>query len=166
MTWLAFHDQSFGPDHLLGGNELDVHAEHLFLHGMLEPAVVHHGHAVARAEDQVDEVLAVMRLAQPVRERERGFVARFLKRPGGAAEVVAADEDVEVFGVALDAGVARVSVCAAHEMRDGGVLQDGERVAVEADAALAGNDFWNGGHDCVRKLQLLCRAAAPLNHPG
>ena len=35
-------------------------------HGVREPLVVHFGDAVAGAEDHVDELVAVMRLGQPV----------------------------------------------------------------------------------------------------
>ena len=69
---LALHDEGLGPDHLLGRAEPDRDAEDFARRGVREPQVVHGGHAVARAEDEVDEAVPRIRLAQPVRERELG----------------------------------------------------------------------------------------------
>ena len=77
---LALHDERLRPDHLLGRAEPDRHPEHLVLDRVLEPAVVHPRDAVARAEDHVDEVLAVAGLAQPVGEGALGAVALACER--------------------------------------------------------------------------------------
>src|SRR5439155_23854979 len=98
---LAFHDQPLRPDHLLRRDELDVHLEDLAGDGALEPELVDDGDAVAGAEDEVDEVLPFPSLADPVREGELGAIAGGLKKPAGAVEVGAADEDVEVLGLTL-----------------------------------------------------------------
>ena len=58
------------------GHELHRHAEHFFVDRVREPLVVDFGDAVAGAEDHVDELVAVMRLGQPVAERDLGLEAR------------------------------------------------------------------------------------------
>src|ERR1051326_3974213 len=136
---LALHDQSLRPDHLLGRNQLDVHVEHFLSHRELEPSVVDTRDAVARAENQIDEVLAFVGLAEPVRKRQLRVVSRALKRRLRARKIVAADEDVEVFRMALDAGVTRERVRAADEMRDAGLRQNRERVSIETDVVFTEN---------------------------
>src|SRR5690349_8081046 len=120
---LPLHDEGLRPDHLLGRNEPDGAAEDLVEHAMVEPLVVDDRDAVAGAEDDVDEVVATPRLAEPVRERQVGFAARRRQRREHAVDVARMDEDVEVLRVARDAGVALERVGAAHEEVDARLVE-------------------------------------------
>ena len=63
---LALHDEGLRPQHLLGRDEAHLVTEHLGRTGVLEPDVIHHGEPVAGSEDDVDEVLTGLDLAEPV----------------------------------------------------------------------------------------------------
>src|SRR5205085_8471267 len=102
--------------------------------GVLEPHFVHARDAVAGAEDQIDEVVAVKRLAEPVRKGELTRVTGLAENFAGALEVFAADEDVEVFRVPLDAGVPRVCVRAADEIFNAFAVETAERVTIKRAA--------------------------------
>ena len=79
-----------------GRTELDRHAEHFLVDRVREPLVVDFGDGVAGAEDDVDELVAVMRLGQPVGEGDLGLEAGALQHVENALQVARADEDVEV----------------------------------------------------------------------
>ena len=83
-----------------------------------EPVVVDQRHAVARAVDQVHDVLAAVGLGQPVRERHVRLAAVGGEHRQRALDVARVDEEVEVLGVARDAGVALERVGPAHQERD------------------------------------------------
>jgi hypothetical protein len=87
---LALHDQSLRPDHLLGWNEAHRHPDHFRRHGVIEPDVVDLRDAVAGAEDQIDEVVAVKCLAEPMRKRQLRLVSRPMQDIDGALVVLAA----------------------------------------------------------------------------
>ena len=80
-----------------------------------EPEVVDDGHAVARAEDEIDEAISRIRLAQPVRERELGREAGLSEHGERRLAVLLPEEDVQVLRVPDDAGVRRECVSAADE---------------------------------------------------
>src|SRR5205085_12178636 len=120
-----------GPDHLLGGGEPHGPAEDLFLDAVVEPVVVDGGHAVARAEGDVDEVLAAPRLAEPVRKRQLRLAPRRGQRRQHPLDVARVDEDVEVLRVARDARVALEGVGAADEELDAGLVQPAHGAQVE-----------------------------------
>src|SRR6476469_419915 len=65
---LALHDQTFRPQHLFWRDEQNVEIEHAFADRFLEPYVVDFGLSVSGAEDQIDEVVVVPRLPDPVRK--------------------------------------------------------------------------------------------------
>ena len=95
----------------------------------VEPAVVDLGDAVAGAEDEVDEVLAAARLAQPVREGQLGAVAGGLEQRSRArSRSSRPEEEVEVLGVAGDAGVALRGEGAADQERHVGASSS-DRIA-------------------------------------
>ena len=98
---------------------------------VLEPQIVDPRDAVARAEDHVHEVLAVVDLPEPVRERHLGLVAELLERLEHARTVVRLDEDVDVLGVARHVRVVRERERAADQKRNAGVVQLLQRVDVE-----------------------------------
>jgi hypothetical protein len=54
---LPLHNKRLGPDGLFNRRDLHRYAEDLTPLGILKPPVVHLGHAVPRAEDDVDEPL-------------------------------------------------------------------------------------------------------------
>jgi hypothetical protein len=128
---LAPLDQGFGPQHLLDRRELDGPVEDARGGGVLEPFFVDAGQAVAGAVDDVDEVLAAVRLAEPVREGHVGRVARIGRRTKGGLEVVGADKDVEVLGVTLYAGVAGERIGAADQDVRARTLERIQGAAVE-----------------------------------
>jgi hypothetical protein len=128
---LALLDERFRPDHLLGRAEVHALVEDVIGHGVVEPVLVDTREAIARAEDDVDEEFAVVGFAEPVRERLLGDVAGRPERGQGRLEVFLADEDVEVLGVALDAGVAREGVGAADQHREARLAEHAQGMAVE-----------------------------------
>ena len=83
---LALHDQPLRPDHLLGRNQLHVDVEDDAVDRVVEPQLVDDRDAVAGAEDQVDEVVALERLAEPVRKRELRLVAGRLEDAASPSE--------------------------------------------------------------------------------
>ena len=118
---LPLHDERLGPDALLRRRHLHLDAEDLALGGVLEPLVVHHGDPVARAEDHVDEARRRADLGQPVGEDQ----VRPRSRPSAEAsqqplDVARADEDVEVLGGAVDAGLMDEGERPADQERDAG----------------------------------------------
>ena len=130
---LALLDERLRPDHLLGRAEPRRDAEHLLVHRVLEPEVVHPGDPVARAEDHVDEVVSAVALAQPVGEGPLDRAAHPLQLLQGAVEVPGMDEDVEILGVPDDSGVAGERVGAADQERHPRLLQLGHRPAIELE---------------------------------
>jgi hypothetical protein len=70
-----------------------------------EPEVVDHGHAVSRAEDEVDEALAGIGLGQPVRERALRGEPGLPEGGERRLALVSAYEDVQILRVADDTGV-------------------------------------------------------------
>jgi len=72
---LALHDERLGPDGFFRRAELHRNAKDFLLDGVLEPAVVDFGDAVAGVENDVNEVLAVMRFGEPMVEGDLGLEA-------------------------------------------------------------------------------------------
>jgi Icc-related predicted phosphoesterase len=112
---LALLNQRFGPQHLLDRREFDRPLEDASGGGVLEPVLVDAREAGAGAVDDVDEVLAAVRLAEPVRKRHVGREAGSIEGAKSGVEVGRANEDVEVLGVTLDPGVGGKGVGAADE---------------------------------------------------
>jgi len=81
--------------------------------------------------DHVDEVLAAVGLAEPVRERHLGGIARLLERAQRLVKVGLPDKDVEVFGVPLDPRVAPKRIRAADQDIEPIVGECCQRLAVE-----------------------------------
>src|SRR5258708_25650366 len=96
-----------------------------------EPLVVDGGHAVAGAEDDVDEVVAAPRLAEPVRKRQLRLVPRRGQRRQHPLDVARVDEDVEVLRVARDPRVALEGAGAPDQELDAGLVQQAHRAQVE-----------------------------------
>src|SRR5262245_15840 len=128
---LALHDERLRPDHLLDRNEPDGAAEDLLRYAVLEPLVVDDGDAVARAEDDVDEVVAAARFAQPVREGQLGLAASGAERLEHAFHVARVDADVEIPRVARDSGIALEGVRSADEKLDASVVEQAHRAEIE-----------------------------------
>jgi hypothetical protein len=105
----------------------------------VEPLVVDVCHAVARAVDHINEVVAAVRLAEPVREWHRRGVTRLLERAQRVLKVGLPDEDVEVFGVALDPRIAPERICAADQDVEPGIGKRDQRLAVEVSLVLVEN---------------------------
>jgi len=160
---LALLDERFRPDHLFGRAEVHALVEDVIGDGVGEPVVVDAGDAIARAKDHIDEELAVVGLAEPVRERLLGEVARPFECGESRLEVLFADEHVQVFGVALDTGVAGEGVGAADQERDVGLAEHAQGVAVELarfGVQERGRRRWRHGLLAKRKNGKM-RAAAP-----
>ena len=67
---LALHHERFGPDRFFNRAEQHVDIEHVPVNGMSKPAIIDPRHSIARAEDDVDRVVATECLAQPMRESQ------------------------------------------------------------------------------------------------
>ncbi len=104
---LAFLDVSLRPDHLLGGAELDRDAEDLGVGRVREPLLIDLGHAVARAVDDVDELVLAASLGQPVRERNFGAIPGGGERLEDPVAVAPGEEDVQVLRMPFDPRVLR-----------------------------------------------------------
>src|SRR5262249_9922716 len=63
---LALHDEGFRPDHFLHGANLSRSAENLSGIGVSEPVVIDRGYAVAGAENDIDEVVSLVNLGEPM----------------------------------------------------------------------------------------------------
>jgi hypothetical protein len=100
---LTLLDECLRPDHLLDRRQSDDRAEHVGFRRVVEPQIVDAGDAVARAEDHVDEVIAAVDLAEPVRKRQRGLVAERLECGQHTRAVVRPHEDVDVLRIARHA---------------------------------------------------------------
>jgi hypothetical protein len=81
--------------------------------------------------DDVDEVLAAMSFAQPVRKWDFRAEARVSESLERRVEISNPDEDIEILGMALDARVPRKGVGTADEHLESRRLEHGKRVAVE-----------------------------------
>jgi hypothetical protein len=100
---------------------------------VLEPEIVHPGDPVARAEDDVDEVVPAVALAQPVREGPRDRAAHPLQLLQGAVEIPGMDEDVEILGVPDDPRVAGERVGATDQEGHSRLLQTGHHPPIELE---------------------------------
>src|SRR5262249_30175230 len=112
---LALLNKALRPQHLLGGDELDGEAEHFAVHRMREPAVIDTGDAVAGAIDDVDVAAVAVGFGEPKRVGHLGCVAPRRERREDRAAVTWTCEDVEVAGMARDAGVPREGIRAADK---------------------------------------------------
>ena len=128
---LTFHHERLLPEQLLARNDLHRHAEHLRLDGVLEPAIVYRTDAVARAEDKVDEVVVLPRLAQPVWEGQLGAVAGLAERRHRAIHVASAQEEIEVLRVTHDPRVLEEGVRASDEKGNACITEHVQRAAIE-----------------------------------
>ena len=101
---LALHHERLLPEQLFDRRDLHRHAEDVGFERVREPHVVDAADAVARAEDEVDDVVALLGLGEPVRERDLGVIARPARNASSAGiEVVLLEEEVEVLRFADDA---------------------------------------------------------------
>src|SRR5436305_3526562 len=72
---LPLHDQSLRPDHLLGRNEPNVHADDFTRNGSLEPLIVYFCDTVSSTKNEINEIITIKRLSEPVREGQLRLVA-------------------------------------------------------------------------------------------
>src|ERR1051326_7786535 len=75
VVTLALHHERLGPDRFLDRTEIDASTEHFGLFSMTKPFIVDPRRTVAGAENQVGEIFAAIRLAEPVGKRELGMAA-------------------------------------------------------------------------------------------
>src|SRR5579859_6323643 len=110
--------------------------------------------------------------AQPVWEGELGVASRGAQDGHDAVVVLATDEDVEILGVALDAGVVKQRVRAANQERSVAVLQCGQDLEVERqDRRFRHTDcsdpparimIWTGSKQCAwRQLAIFMSRKPP-----
>ena len=98
---------------------------------LLDPALVYERHAVAHAVDQIDEVLAERGLGQPVRILEPRDEPGRPKRAGGRDDRRWLEEQIEVLGLAIDAGVLVDGVGARDDIRHARGVDGVERPLVD-----------------------------------
>jgi len=82
---------------------------------VLEPAVVDARDAIARRPDEIDEIIALERLRQPVGEGSLGAIAALGQRLERGPQIFIANEEIEVLGIAGDPGVVQERVRTADE---------------------------------------------------
>src|SRR5262245_21627533 len=71
---LALHHERLLPKQLFYGSNLHGHAEDVGFERVREPFVVDAADAIARAEYDVDDVVHLPSLREPVRERDFGLI--------------------------------------------------------------------------------------------
>jgi hypothetical protein len=128
---LALLNERLRPDHFFGRAQSHRNVEDLVAGGMFEPLGVDAGEAVTGAVDHVDEILAAVCLAQPVREGHRGAIASFFQGTQRPFEVGRFDEHVKVLGVALDPRISGEGICSANQDVELGFRENGQRATVE-----------------------------------
>src|SRR5436190_22969303 len=109
---------------------------------MGKPLSVYFSDAVSAGEDHVDEELALaaaVRFAEPVRKCELGGDAVFRERGCHRIPISAPDEEVEVFRVAADSGVADKREGAADQKVDAFLLKHVDHAFVEVGSMPAGD---------------------------
>ncbi len=119
------------PDHLLRRAEAQRQPEHVRADGTREPQIVDPRDAVARTEDDIDEVPAAADLAEPMRERQLGVVPGVREQRERLRHVRLAHKDVKVFRLAGDVRVPLERECPAHEERHARAVQPGQRFDLE-----------------------------------
>ncbi len=165
---LALHDQALGPDHLLGRDEPHLDVEDDALDRVIEPELIDGRHAVAGAEDEIDEVFAFERFPQPVRKGQLALVSRRIEDRLRLWEILPEDEDIEVFRVALDPRVAREGIRAADEKRQAAIPHqlhriDVERAALRIDEGVRGRGKYR--HRIGGKVHGACRSEQRQRQP-
>src|SRR5712692_8868329 len=118
------------PDHLLGRDDERLPVEDRGARGPPFPFLVDGPDAVARGEDEVDEVRPGERLRDPHRVGHLGAVPGPREQLQGVADAILAQEQVEVLGVAPQPGVRAHRVRAAHHRSHARILQQREGAAV------------------------------------
>src|SRR5205814_4289872 len=101
----AARDEQLRCNQLFSGQHAAADVHDHFDPTALDPRIVNRDHAVAHAGDQVDVEIVAMGLGQPHRIANLALKScrvQFTKR---ALYVLWSDEDVEILGVAPDAGV-------------------------------------------------------------
>src|SRR5258708_15320521 len=129
---LALLDERLLPDHLLGRHHQRTPAQHLAGEGAAAPVLVDGADAASGGEDEIDEVRAGEGLGEPERVGELGAVAGGRERLEGARDAVLAHEEVEVLGVAPDAGMRLQRVGAPDHGLEALLLENAQGVAVGA----------------------------------
>ena len=89
----------------------------------IDPGLIDHNDGIAHAGDQVNVEFAAMRLGQPHRVGNFGFEAFFLQRAQGVGDMLGGKKEVQILGVATDAGVQLQRGRAGDDVRDLGVVQ-------------------------------------------
>lgn len=128
---LTLLDERLGPQHLFSWTQPHRHVENSVARGVGEPFVVDSRHAVARCEDHVDEVVAAVRLAEPMRERHVDLVGGALERSRRVRKIGRPDKNIEIFRVPFDPGVASKGERAADEYLDVFAFERCQGAAVE-----------------------------------
>jgi hypothetical protein len=131
---LALLDECLRPHHLFDRAQSHRQVEDVVRDGVVEPRVVDPGDAIARAIDHIHEVLAAVRLAQPVRKRNFGLIPGRGQRSQRPFEISRPDEHIKIFGVALDARVSSERIRSADQDVEVGFLERAERRAVKRPA--------------------------------
>ena len=98
-------DEQPVPDQLLGRRDAHRHRGQDARPAVLDPVLVDERDAVAHPVDQIDEVLAEGRLGEPVRVLEPRDEPGRAQRARGRDDRCRLEEQIEVLGLAVDAGV-------------------------------------------------------------
>src|SRR5262245_22317628 len=114
---LPLHHERLLPEQLFDGRYLHRHAEDVGFERVREPFIVDTTDAVARAEYDVDDVVHLTGLREPVRERDFGLIPGLPQRAERGIQIRAPNEEGEVLRLANDAGIGEQRVRAAEEKR-------------------------------------------------
>src|SRR5262245_63188982 len=99
---------------------------------MREPGVIDLAHAIARAEDKVNEKLLGKGFGQPVREDELRGIAGSREGVQSAITVRRTNEDIEVFGFRTIPCVNRQRKRTTNQERHLRPIKSGESMPIEA----------------------------------
>src|SRR4051794_31676 len=112
---LAFHDERFHPNDLFGSAEFHFLAQQLAIACSIKPGLIYATQTVSGSENQIDHVVAAFRLGQPMWERLFAFITARLKYRERPIQIARLKKQIEIFGVARNAGVHTESVGTAHK---------------------------------------------------
>src|SRR5262245_4945929 len=70
IVTFPLHDEGLGPDHFFRPTKLHGEAEHLTGYRMFKPEVINFTQTVARTENNVDKVILVIDLREPMGKSE------------------------------------------------------------------------------------------------
>ena len=132
---LPLHDERFRPNHLRDRTNLLRSAENLSRLGIFEPVIIDRGDAVPGAENDIDKIISLIDLGEPMRKSELDLKTRSTEKFENRPNVSPAHENIQVLGIAPDSGVMFQGERAADQERSFGLDELGQHSPVEGSTS-------------------------------